>query len=71
MLDPASATIRVFTSKKMRSTIASGFFRETSTTANNAQLVERAVGMITGMGAKVIGPAEVREMLNLQNRAPA
>jgi uncharacterized protein (DUF849 family) len=36
--------------------------------ATNAQLVEKAVGVIEGMGAKIIGPAEVREKLKLQKR---
>ncbi|MDH3667277.1 MAG: 3-keto-5-aminohexanoate cleavage protein [Paracoccaceae bacterium] len=38
--------------------------------ATNAQLVERAVTIIENMGARVIGPAEVREKLKLQKRAP-
>jgi uncharacterized protein (DUF849 family) len=38
--------------------------------ARNEQLVERAVGIIEGMGARVIGPAEVRERLHLVKRAP-
>ncbi len=38
--------------------------------ATNAQLVDRAVGIIERMGAKVIGPAEVREKLKLTKRAP-
>ncbi|WHZ36737.1 3-keto-5-aminohexanoate cleavage protein [Sagittula sp. MA-2] len=38
--------------------------------ATNAQLVEKAVGIIEGMGARVIGPAEVREKLSLVKRAP-
>ena len=38
--------------------------------ATNAQLVERAVGIIEGMGARVIGPSEVRERLGLTKRAP-
>ncbi|MGV3548659.1 3-keto-5-aminohexanoate cleavage protein [Rhizobium sp.] len=36
--------------------------------ATNAQLVEKAVGVIEGMGAKIIGPAQVREKLKLQKR---
>jgi uncharacterized protein (DUF849 family) len=36
--------------------------------ATNAQLVEKAVGVIEGMGARIIGPAQVREKLNLQKR---
>ncbi|MGL3606734.1 3-keto-5-aminohexanoate cleavage protein [Rhizobium sp. G187] len=38
--------------------------------ASNGQLVEKAVSVIEGMGAKVIGPAEVREKLKLTKRAP-
>ena len=38
--------------------------------ANNAQLVDKAVTIIEGMGARVIGPAEVREKLKLTKRAP-
>ena len=36
----------------------------------NAQLVENAVGIIERMGAKVIGPEEVRSKLNLTKKAP-
>lgn len=38
--------------------------------AANEQLVTRAKGIIEGMGARVIGPAEVREKLRLTKRAP-
>ena len=38
--------------------------------ATNAELVERAKGIIEGMGAKVIGPEAVRERLGLVKRAP-
>ena len=38
--------------------------------ATNAQLVERAVGIIEGMGATVVGPEEVRERLGLTKQAP-
>ena len=38
--------------------------------ATNAQLVEKAVTIIESMGARVIGPAEVREKLKLTKRAP-
>ncbi|MDW4496630.1 3-keto-5-aminohexanoate cleavage protein [Sulfitobacter sp. D35] len=38
--------------------------------AENWQLVERAVGIVENMGARVIGPAEVREKLGLVKRAP-
>ena len=38
--------------------------------ATNAQLVERAHGIIENLGARVIGPTEVREKLGLVKRAP-
>ncbi|MFN4172551.1 MAG: 3-keto-5-aminohexanoate cleavage protein, partial [Pseudorhodobacter sp.] len=38
--------------------------------ATNAQLVDRAVGIIQAMGARVITPAEVRARLKLEKRAP-
>ncbi|WP_026758566.1 3-keto-5-aminohexanoate cleavage protein [Sediminimonas qiaohouensis] len=38
--------------------------------ATNAQLVERAVGIIERMGARVIGPEDVRKKLGLTKRAP-
>ena len=38
--------------------------------ATNAQLVDRAVGIIERMGARVIGPDEVRKKLGLTKRAP-
>lgn len=39
--------------------------------AENWQLVERAAGIVENMGARVIGPSEVREKLGLVKRAPA
>lgn len=39
--------------------------------ATNAQLVERAVGIIENLGSRVIGPQEVRDRLGLEKRAPA
>jgi uncharacterized protein (DUF849 family) len=38
--------------------------------ATNAQLVERAVDIITNLGARVLTPAEVRTRLHLTKRAP-
>jgi uncharacterized protein (DUF849 family) len=38
--------------------------------ATNAQLVDRAVGIIERMGARVMAPAEVRAKLGLVKRAP-
>lgn len=45
-------------------------FLEKGVLATNAQLVERAVNVITGMGARILGPDEVRAKLNLTKRAP-
>lgn len=39
--------------------------------ASNAQLVERAVTIIESLGAKVIGPEQVRHRLKLQRQEPA
>ncbi|HBD90040.1 MAG TPA: NADPH dependent quinone reductase, partial [Gemmobacter sp.] len=38
--------------------------------ATNAQLVERAVSVISNLGARVLTPAEVRAKLQLEKRAP-
>jgi uncharacterized protein (DUF849 family) len=38
--------------------------------ATNAQLVERAVGIVERMGARVIGPDEARARLQVEKRAP-
>ncbi|MEM7239852.1 MAG: 3-keto-5-aminohexanoate cleavage protein [Pseudomonadota bacterium] len=38
--------------------------------AKNYQLVEKAVDIIENMGARVIGPAEVRAKLGIEKRAP-
>ena len=38
--------------------------------ATNAQLVERAANIVSGMGANIIGPADVRKRLALTKRAP-
>ncbi|RKT28092.1 uncharacterized protein (DUF849 family) [Roseovarius halotolerans] len=38
--------------------------------AENWQLVERAAGIVENLGARVIGPDEVRQKLNLRKQAP-
>lgn len=38
--------------------------------ATNAQLVERAATIITAMGASIMAPEDVREMLHLEKRSP-
>ncbi|MEM7193943.1 MAG: 3-keto-5-aminohexanoate cleavage protein [Pseudomonadota bacterium] len=46
-------------------------YLERGVLATNAQLVEKAVGIIEALGANVIGPEAVREKLGLTKRAPA
>ncbi|HEV7480503.1 MAG TPA: 3-keto-5-aminohexanoate cleavage protein, partial [Roseiarcus sp.] len=36
--------------------------------ATNAQLVEKAAGVVAGMGARIMGPREVRDRLKLVKR---
>jgi uncharacterized protein (DUF849 family) len=43
-------------------------FLDRGVLASNGQLVERAATIVTAMGARVLGPAEVRTKLNLQRR---
>jgi uncharacterized protein (DUF849 family) len=45
-------------------------FLDKGVLATNAQLVERASNIITNLGSKIIGPAEVRKKLNLTKRTP-
>ena len=45
-------------------------FLDKGVLATNAQLVERAVGIIENLGARVVGPSAVREKLGLTKRAP-
>ena len=43
-------------------------FLDRGVLATNGQLVERAATILTAMGARVLGPAEVREKLKLTRR---
>ncbi|RBI83230.1 3-keto-5-aminohexanoate cleavage protein [Rhodosalinus halophilus] len=43
-------------------------FLERGVLATNAQLVEKAVGIVEGLGARVMTPAEVRAKLNLKKQ---
>jgi uncharacterized protein (DUF849 family) len=45
-------------------------YLEKGVLATNAQLVERARGIVEAMGATVMRPAAVREKLQLSKRAP-
>ena len=46
-------------------------YLEKGVLATNAQLVEKAVGIVEGLGARVMTPAEVREKLNLEKQEMA
>ena len=43
---------------------------ENGVLATNEALVARAVGIIEGLGATVIGPDQVRQKLNLTKQSP-
>jgi len=45
-------------------------YLEKGVLATNAQLVERAVTIVENLGARVLGPADVRQRLGLSKRAP-
>ncbi len=60
----------VLTGANVRVGLEDNLYLEKGVLATNAQLVERAVRIVTAMGANVIGPAEVREKLQLTKRAP-
>jgi len=46
-------------------------YLEKGVLATNAQLVEKAVRIVTDLGCNVMGPQDVRDKLDLQKRAPA
>ncbi|MGB1034408.1 MAG: 3-keto-5-aminohexanoate cleavage protein [Primorskyibacter sp.] len=45
-------------------------FLEKGVLATNAQLVDKAVGIIEGLGAQIMGPEDVRAQLGLTKQAP-
>ena len=65
------AAAAVLAGGNVRVGLEDNLYLEKGVLATNAQLVERAVRIVTDMGARVIGPEEVREKLKLQKRAPA
>lgn len=67
----AYAAAAVLAGGHVRVGLEDNLWLEKGVLATNAQLVDRAVGIVEGMGARVISPAEVREKLGLQKRAPA
>ncbi len=60
----------VLTGANVRVGLEDNLYLDRGVLATNAQLVERAVRIVTAMGANVIGPAEVREKLQLTKRVP-
>ena len=64
------AAAAVLAGGNVRVGLEDNLYLEKGVLATNAQLVERAVRIVTDMGAKVIGPEEVREKLKLNKRAP-
>ncbi len=66
----AYAAAAVLAGGHVRVGLEDNLWLEKGVLATNAQLVERAVGLVEGMGARILGPAEVREKLGLTKRAP-
>jgi len=64
------AAAAVLAGGNVRVGLEDNLYLEKGVLATNAQLVERAVRIVTSMGCRVIGPEEVRERLQLQKRMP-
>ncbi|QFT28996.1 3-keto-5-aminohexanoate cleavage enzyme [Labrenzia sp. THAF82] len=65
------AAASVLAGGNVRVGLEDNLFLEKGVLATNAQLVEKAAAVIEGMGARLIGPAEVRDRLDLTLRVPA
>jgi uncharacterized protein (DUF849 family) len=66
----AYAAAAVLAGGNVRVGLEDNLWLEKGVLATNAQLVERAMGVVEGMGARIIGAAEVREKLGLTKQAP-
>ena len=66
----AYAAAAVLAGGHVRVGLEDNLWLEKGVLAENWQLVERARNVVEGMGARVIGPQEVREKLGLVKRAP-
>ncbi len=64
------AAAAVLAGGNVRVGLEDNLFLERGVLASNAQLVEKAASIVTNMGASIMGPAEVREKLQLTKRAP-
>jgi uncharacterized protein (DUF849 family) len=68
--ETAYAAAAVLAGGNVRVGLEDNLWLEKGVLATNAQLVDRAVGIVERMGARVIGPEEVRTRLGLTKRAP-
>ncbi len=66
----AYAAAAVLAGGHVRVGLEDNLWLEKGVLATNAQLVDRAVGIVERMGARVMGPQEVRAKLGLVKRAP-
>ncbi len=66
----AYAAAAVLAGGHVRVGLEDNLWLEKGVLATNAQLVERAVGVVERMGARIMTPAQVREKLGLVKRAP-
>ncbi|WP_224816116.1 3-keto-5-aminohexanoate cleavage protein [Hasllibacter sp. MH4015] len=66
----AYAAAAVLAGGNVRVGLEDNLWLEKGVLATNAQLVERAVGVVEGMGATIIGPDAVRKKLGLTKRMP-
>ena len=64
------AAAAVLAGGNIRVGLEDNLFLEKGVLATNAQLVERAVGIVERMGGQVVGPEAVRRKLGLTKRAP-
>lgn len=64
------AAASVLAGGNVRVGLEDNLFLEKGVLATNAQLLEKSVGVIEGMGAEIMRPAEVRDLPGLTKRAP-
>lgn len=64
------AAAAVLAGGNVRVGLEDNLYLEKGVLATNAQLVDRAVTIVENMGARVIGPDEVRQKLGIEKRAP-
>ncbi|MCV0427545.1 MAG: 3-keto-5-aminohexanoate cleavage protein [Roseibium sp.] len=65
------AAAAVLAGGNVRVGLEDNLFLEKGVLATNAQLVEKAVKIVEGMGARIIGPEDVRVNLGLKKRSPS